>query len=141
MERLTPAAPAIDEHDQCVRPSGLDVVVSMTIRSTTDSGIDGLRPRPGATAPNPSNPRSENSRRHARTVFTRAPHLTVRQRMGARNPQQLAPLDIRQLKRGSGMTHTTGIPNTTQLFKRQTTRTAGHARWQMPFCPHNVKGA
>lgn len=66
IQHLDPALLVHVQHDQWVRPSGLDVVVSMTIRSTTDPGIDGLRPRPGATAANPSRTRSENSRRHAR---------------------------------------------------------------------------
>ena len=57
---LTPACLAIDRHDQCVWPSGLECSVNSTISATFSSLIDGLRPRPVATSPNPVNPSFSN---------------------------------------------------------------------------------
>ncbi len=52
----TPDFAAIDRTDHCVAPAGLENCVNSTISAIFDSGITGLRPRPGATAPSSFNP-------------------------------------------------------------------------------------
>jgi hypothetical protein len=65
---LTSACFAIDRHDQCVSPSGFVCSVKSTISATFSSLIDGLRPRPLATSPNPTSPSFSNWPRQASTV-------------------------------------------------------------------------
>lgn len=65
----TPCRAASDRVDHAAEPSsGTLCSVSSTIASTTDAGIWGLRPRPGATTPTPAAPDSMNRSRQRRTV-------------------------------------------------------------------------
>jgi len=65
---LTPWARAIDRQLQCVSSAGLSCKVARTISATFSSLIDGLRPRPARTPPNPFSPSSPKRSRHALTV-------------------------------------------------------------------------
>ena len=68
---------AIDRHDQCVSPSGFECSVKSTISATFSSLIDGLRPRPLATSPNPISPSFSNWPRQASTVGRDTPTTSL----------------------------------------------------------------
>jgi hypothetical protein len=74
---LTPACLAIDRHDQCVASLGLECWVNSTISATFSSLIDGFRPRPVATSPNPVSPSWVNCARHASTVGRDTPATSL----------------------------------------------------------------
>src|SRR4051794_41502617 len=58
---LTPTRAAIVRHDQCVAPAEVVLVVSSTISAILSSPIDGLRPRPFLTSPQPPRPLVSNA--------------------------------------------------------------------------------
>jgi len=68
---------AIDRHDQCVASFGFECWVNSTISAIFSSLIDGLRPRPSATSPNPASPSSSNCARHASTVGRDTPATSL----------------------------------------------------------------
>ena len=68
VERLTPAAVAIDRQLQCVAPGGVWCSVACTMARTCSALISGLRPRPVRTTPTESNPSATNRSRHFKTV-------------------------------------------------------------------------
>jgi hypothetical protein len=74
---LTPTRFAIDRHDQCVSPSGVECSVKSTISATFSSLIDGLRPRPLATSPNPTSPSFSNWPRQESTVGRDTPTTSL----------------------------------------------------------------
>ncbi len=68
VERLTPAALAIERQLQCVAPGGVSCSVECTMACTWCAVISGLRPRPVRTVPTEPSPSERNRARHFNTV-------------------------------------------------------------------------
>ena len=68
VERLTPAALAIERQLQWVVPGGVSCNVACTMSCTWWAVISGLRPRPGRTSPTESSPSVRKRARQCNTV-------------------------------------------------------------------------
>jgi len=86
VERLTPAALAIERQLQWVAPGGVSCKVECTMACTWSAVISGLRPRPGRTAPTESKPSVRNRARQSNTVGRLMPSAVAMRLLATPSP-------------------------------------------------------